>query len=186
LSLLRKIVLHGTLKDQYPEFEVDGDSVADALEGWSRQCGIEGERPVIEVVGYRTKEQLYAHTNDNEIHLIPAMSGGSGTMKIIIGALMIVAAVVLLPYIGPSLSAALGGAGLSMIIGGVMQLFMKSPTTDGSNDPEPSKYLGAGTNTTKIGTLIPKGYGRFLIGGQYMSVQVNALDMVFGSFPTTP
>jgi len=66
-----------------------------------------------------------------------------------------------------------------------MSMFMKAPSVSASDDPDPSKYLGSKGNTTAIGTLIPKGYGRFPVSGQYMSLQVNSQDMVFGSFPAS-
>lgn len=184
-----KIILHGSLKRQFPEFEIGAETVADALEGWSRQCGLADiplqDRPLVEVLHVDTLEKLTQKTDREEIHLYPAMYGGGGVGKIIIGAILIVGAIFLAPYIGAQLAGAMFMAGLSMVIGGVMQLFMKAPSVDKSDDPDPSKYLGAGGNTTAIGTLIPKGYGRFLIPGQYLSLQVNANDMVYGTFPTT-
>ena len=55
-----------------------------------------------------------------------------------------------------------------------------------TKDPDPSKYIGTGKNTTAIGTPIGFGGGRMRIGGQFLSVQVNAVDIVYGTFPVTP
>lgn len=187
------IVLHGNLRDQYEGFNIAADTVAEAIEGWSRQSGMSNlpidERPIIDIVGFDTVESLIAPTDVTEIHLVPRMFGGGGGFgKILVGAALI--GLSFIPGLGQigqvAISTALATAGVGMIIGGIMQLFMPTPTVDKSNDPDPSKYLGAAGNTTAIGTLIGKGYGRFKIGGQYLSVQVNAQDMVLGAFPVTP
>jgi predicted phage tail protein len=185
-----KIILHGVLKDQYPEMEVGADTVAEAIEGWSRQTTMHDlpfdERPLIEVIGFTNEKELYKKTDVKEIHLVPSMFGGGGPVgKIIIGSALIVAGILLMPYIGPTFSMALIAPGISMVVGGIMQAFMKSPTVSKSEDPEASKYLGSGDDTTEIGTLFSKGYGRMKLGIHYMSVQVNSNDMVFGKFPTT-
>jgi len=183
-----KIILHGSLRD-YPEMEIHADTVAEAIEGWSRQTNMGflryDERPVIEVLGFDTVESLYEKTDVEEIHLVPAMYGGGGGFgKILLGAALIGAGLLTMGMSVP-LGTALIGAGIGTAIGGVMQLFLRAPTLSQSNDPDPSKYLSSGENTTAIGTLISKGYGRMIIGGHYMSVQVNSSDMVMGSFPSS-
>ena len=183
-----KVVVHGSLKGKYPDLEIGADTVAEAIEGWSRQCGIADvplmDRPVLEVLDFDTLDKLQAKTDVEEIHLFPAMFGGNGTFgKILIGAVLI--GLSFIPGIGQAVQIALLSAGIGMTVGGVMQMFMTSPTVSKSDDPDPSKYLGAGNNTTAIGTLISKGYGRFLLAGQYLTVQVNSNDMVYGTFPAT-
>lgn len=179
-----KVVLHGSLK-QYPEMEIGGNTVAEVIEGWSRQAGLDLQHPImIDVLDFDTVDKLTAKTEVIEIHLVPRMYGGKGAFgQILIGAALI--GLSFIPGIGQAVQVALLSAGIGMSIGGVMQFFMKTPTIDKSNDPDPSKYISSRGNTTKIGTLIPKGYGRFKYGGQYLSVQVNAQDMVFGKFPAT-
>ena len=183
-----KLVLHGMLKERFEGCEIKATTVADAIEGWSRQCGMADipldMRPVIEVVGFDTVESFTQKTDVEEIHLVPAMFGGGGGFgQILMGAALIGLSFV--PGIGTALSAGILAAGIGMTVSGVMSLFMKAPSVSSSDDPDPSRYLGNGGNTTQIGTLISKGYGRFKIGGQYMSLQVNSQDMVFGSFPAS-
>lgn len=183
-----KIVLHGTLKDQFKELEIVAATAADALDGWSRQCGLTEipvmDRPIIEVVDFDTEIKLNTPTDVQELHLFPMMFGGGGAFgKILLGAALI--GLSFIPGLGQAIQVALLGAGIGMALGGVMEFFMKAPSVSKSNDPDPSKYLGLGNNTTAIGTLIPKGYGRFLLAGQYLSLQVNSNDMVYGTFPTT-
>ncbi len=183
-----KVILHGSLKEQFIECEIAGDTVAEVIEGWSRQCGLADipldMRPVIDIVDFETAESLTEKTDVTEIHLVPAMFGGGGDFgQILLGVALI--GISFIPGIGAALSASILTAGIGMAIGGVLSLFMKAPSVSASDDPDPSKYLGSKGNTTQIGTLIPKGYGRFKIGGQYLSLQVNSQDMVFGSFPAS-
>ncbi len=183
-----KLVLHGILREQFVECEIAAETVAEAIEGWSRQCGLTDlpltDRPVIDVVGFDTVELLTAKTEVTEIHLVPAMYGGKGGFgQILIGAALIGLSFV--PGIGTALSAGLMAAGIGMAVGGALSFFMKAPSVGASNDPDASKYLGTKGNTTQIGTLIGKGYGRFPVSGQYMSIQVNSQDMVFGTFPAS-
>lgn len=181
---LIKIVPHGILADRYPSFEVGASSAADALEGWSRQVGADRSMTV-QVLDFDTEEKLRADTDVTELHVVPAMHGGGGVARIAIGALMIVGGILLIP-VNPVIASAVIGAGIGMVLGGVMSLFMKSPSVSKEKDPEASKYLGSGKNTAGIGTIIGRGGGRMLIGGHYLSIQVNSNDMVYGSFPVTP
>ncbi len=183
-----KVIPHGIFA-KYGALEIEAETVADAIEGWSRQIvGLSEDftfrKPLMSVVGFDNEEALYEKTDVEEIHLVPMMYGGGGIFKsILIGVALI--GLSFIPGIGQALHLALLSAGIGMVLQGVMQLFMKAPTVSKSDDPEASKYLGAGDNTTEIGTLIPKGYGRMLLAGQYLSVQVNSSDMVYGTFPST-
>jgi predicted phage tail protein len=184
---LIKIVLHGPLTKRFEELEVYASTAAEALEGWSRQVGMDRlplhERPVVHVIDFETEELLRAPTEATTLHLIPAMFGGGGGFgKIIIGAVQIVAGA----FIGGPIGAALIVSGVTTALMGVVELFMKQPSVSKEEDPEASKYLGTGKNTTAIGTLIGMGGGRMMIGGQILSLQVNSSDLVHGSFPVTP
>lgn len=183
-----KVILHGSLKDRFIECEIAGKTVAEVIEGWSRQCGLNDIpltlRPVIEIVGFDTAESLVEETNVTEIHLVPMMFGGGGSFgQILLGAALIGLSFV--PGIGTALAAGIMAAGIGMAVGGVLSMFMKAPSLSASEDPEPSKYLGTKGNSTTIGTLILKGYGRYKLGGHYLSIQVNSQDMVFGTFPAS-
>jgi predicted phage tail protein len=189
---LIKVIPHGYLAKLYEPVAIAATTAAEAIEGWGRQFG-QGSVPVmqkhvVEVIDFDTDEKLAAKTDVTEIHLVPAMLGGGGGIgKIIIGGVLIVAGVLVSAIPGMQvLGTALISAGIGMVIGGVMQLFMKSPSVSKEDDPEASKYIGTGKNTTAIGTLIGIGGGRMLIGGQFLSLQVNSSELVHGSFPATP
>lgn len=182
---LVRIVPHGSLA-KHGSMAISASTAAEAIEGWSRQCDFGHIRPVIEVDGFDTDEQLLLPIETEELHIFPAMVGGGGNLvKMVIGTVLIVVGVLLIPT-NPALAGALIGAGIGMFISGVMGLFMPSPKMDKPEDQPNSKYIGAGRNTTAIGTLIPMGGGRMLVGGQFLSVQVNEADMLLGKFPATP
>lgn len=148
---------------------------------------------IIEAVGFETEEKLFAPTDAKEVHLIPAMHGGGGFGKILLGAVMI-AAVVFMPAsafaIGSLSSATVSGAvlgmGIGLVLGGIMQLFMKAPTISKSEDPAASKYLSSGKNTTAFGTPITMAWGRVKLFPHWLSIQVNSNNMVYGTFPASP
>lgn len=185
-----KLILHGELKKRFgSSVEFNSPNVADALEGFSRQCEDFPTNMIIEAVGFETEEKLFAPTDVKEVHLIPAMHGGGGIGKILLGAALI-ALVVFAPQIGLQLSAQLGGAllgaGIGLAIGGIMQLFMKAPTISKSEDPAASKYLSSGKNTTAFGTPITMAWGRVKLFPHWLSIQVNSNNMVYGTFPASP
>lgn len=189
--MLVKVVLHGMLKKLFPEMEVDGATPAEILEGWSRQTSMEDmpldKRPVIDVLGFDSENELMDQLPEGttELHLVPAMFGGGGAVgKILIGAALI--GLSFIPGIGQVAQVALLSAGIGMAMGGVMQMFMRSPKMDSkSSTDDGSKYINGATNSTAIGTRIGYGGGRMRVGGQFLSLQVNSSDMVYGQFPAT-
>lgn len=186
-----RLKLYGKFAQDYPgEFVIEADTVAEAIEGWSRQVGFYqnlplDQRPVIRIVGFDTPKSLSEPTEQNEIHLVPAMMGGGGNFgKILIGVALIAASFI--PGIGQAVQVALLSSGIAMTLSGVMGFFMKSPSVSQSNDPDASKYLGLSDNTTAIGTPIPICYGRVPVNGHVLALNVDSSDMITGTFPTTP
>tara|TARA_Y100001001_G_scaffold163884_1_gene194230 strand:+ start:9504 stop:10046 length:543 start_codon:yes stop_codon:yes gene_type:complete len=176
---------------KYPSFSVAAKTAAEAIAAWSNQTDLRSlphcAKPTVDAVGFDTQEKLHEKTSVTEIHLIPRMSGESGVGKVLVGAVFV--GLSFIPGLGQigqvALSTVLFSMGMSLMISGIMQLFMKSPKVETNEDPEASKILGSPTNTTKIGTIIPRGYGRMIVGGQYLSVQINAKGMAHGQFPAT-
>lgn len=180
---LIEVVPSGPLARFYPSLVIGASSVAEAIEGWSRQVSHRVIKTVMEVPGFATEEKLREKTEVTRIELWPAMFGGSGFGRILLGAAMI--GLSFLPGIGQALQTALILGGIGNVVGGVMSLFMKAPSISKEEDPEASKYIGGGQNTTAIGTPIPIAGGRILIGGHTMSLQVNSNELVYGTFPST-
>ena len=189
-----KVILHGELKKLYPhDIELSGFSAAEVLNGLSRQVkelrpeiGKEGH--LITVVGYESEDLLRGplRKNETEIHVVPAMAGGKGFLKILLGVALIAASF----YIGPA--GLMGGLisassmfsfGLSLVLGGLLEMLSPAPKIDrignagAGTDPEASKYLGANQNTVRIGTRIPIAYGEVELFGHYLSFDVDAKDV---------
>lgn len=192
-----KIILHGYLKELYPhEISLSGTSVATILNGLCKvtkqaffpKLG-EGKHRM-RVVGFETQESLYADLTPatKELHIVPDMSGGKGGLfQIIIGIIMIIC-IIIFPASAAAFAAAIGTTtgsllltGASLILGGLMSALSPAPKMDSfgnqAADPEASKYLGATANTVKIGTRIPIAYGTTKIYGQYLSFDVDAMDV---------
>jgi predicted phage tail protein len=140
----------------------------------------------VEVLDFSTEQQLTSPTDVQEIHVMPAMFGGSATLKVIIGAVLFVAGVVAM-FIpgGQAIGIQLMLMGASLMITGIAEMMMKAPTTDKSSDPPASKYLGINQNTVAIGTLIIMAWGRVKLAGQWLSLQSDSSDLVTASFPAT-
>lgn len=184
-----KLILHGIFARDYgPSVTIEAGSVAEALEAWSRQVGfyddrLTCDRPAARVIGFDSEEALRAPTDVGEVHVVPAMFGGGGKFtQIIIGAIMVVAGILLSPAF-PMVGTALIVAGVTTIIGGVLNLFVKAPTANKANDPAASLYLGAAGMTTAIGTPIGLCVGRVKRAGQAMSLDVTSNSLTFVTFP---
>lgn len=180
-----RLIFHGELRKRFgPSFEMHADTVAEALEGFSRQVDWPSEQ-LVDVVGYRTEEQLRGPAN-GDVHIMPAMQGGGGKFgAIILGAIMVVAGVLLLPS-NPALGWSLIASGSVMILQGVVALFMKAPKLKNVNDPDASKYLSVNKNTTAIGTPITMAYGQINLYGHWLSLQSDSNNLTQGVFPANP
>lgn len=195
---LIEVIPCGSLADQYEPLTIGADTAAEAIEGWSRQVCPVGRIPqLIEVVDFETEAQLRDTTEATKLYLYPAMYGGGGLGRyvgIIVGAAMIAGAIIATGGGAAAIFAGTANAfassvfisGALMMVMGAINLFLPAPSLSKESDPEASKYIGSGDNSTKIGTHIPMGGGRMMVGGHFLSVQVNAQELVYGQFPSSP
>lgn len=180
-----KIVLHGMLADCFgAEHYIQTNVPAEAIEGLSRQMDGWPRELAVDVIGYTTEEALRSPTDDEVIHLMPSMFGGGGVAKIAIGAVLIVAGIILLPT-NPAIGVTLIVNGAVMVLSGIADLLMKAPTSSKANDPPPSKYLGINRNTVNIGTPVIHAWGRIKLAGHWLSLQSDSNQLVTTSFPAT-
>jgi predicted phage tail protein len=200
----RRIILHGYLKKLIPgSIELAVETVVEAIEAL---CVVTGRalhpnpktgRHRIACVGFDSLDAMRSPLGDDveELHLIPAFAGGKsgGILQIIVGVVIIVAAILLSPYTGGASSILtedgaymVGMMGASMILGGILALVSPSPKNNTNSGPAESLYLGTPQNTTKIGTPIPIGYGMFRVYGQILSADIEATDMSLATPSTTP
>ena len=151
------VALHG--QRGVGEIVLDAVSAADAIEGFTRQTGV--------------------------LDLVPFVGGGCGDFgRILIGAALI--AVSFIPGIGQAVHVALIIAGATMALQGVLGFFVKAPSANSDTDPAASKYYTARGNTTASGTPIARRYGRVPVFGQILTENVDAQDLILGSFPASP
>lgn len=186
--------LHGIFARDYgSEFRIEADTVADAVEGLTRQIGFYDhlpvdQRPITRIVGFDSQNSLYEKTEQEVIHLVPAMVGGGGGFgKVLIGAALI--GLSFIPGLGQigqiALSSVLFTAGIGIALSGVMEIFMGSPNMS-KDDQEASKYLGLGESTVEIGTPIPLSWGRGPETGHVLAVNIDSSDMIVGKYPANP
>lgn len=113
---------------------------------------------------------------DQVIHLIPAIEGAGSSnawMGIIGGALFVVG----LLLVATPFGAPLMGAGIGLMAGALVGHLLKEPKPeDNSAAGRPSFLFGGAVNTSKQGVVIPRGYGRMLVGSNIVSVALEAVD----------
>ena len=116
-----------------------------------------------------------------EIRIVPVLAGSKrgGMMQTIIGAVLVIAGVVLSPFTGGS-SMTLTPIGAALMIGGVIQ--MLSPQAKGlkgrqDTENQPSYAFGGAVNTTAMGNPVALGYGKRRIGGAIVSAGIYAEDI---------
>lgn len=170
-----------------PVYECDAENAAEAINAYCKQTKalnpVPGQhRPIFRVLNHDTVESLIDKTReDKDIILVPAMMGGGGRgfLGIIIGAALIVGSFFTggATLLGFSISNMMLSMGLSLLLGGLLQLISPAPNLDTgpmSQDPEASRYLGTPKNTVTIGTRIPLAYGQNKVYGQYLSFFIQA------------
>lgn len=185
-----KLVFYGKLKKLFPEnLELSGATVAEVISGL-RQF-VKGDRPSVQIAGFNTEDSLYEPLDERlqVLHILPELSGskgGGGFFKVILGAVFIALAfthlgAVALPSMlgGGLLKATLINMGISLMLGGLLEMLSPTPkfNTSSEDDPEASRYISANQNTTKIGTRIPIAYGLNKLPGHYISFNIDAKDV---------
>ena len=199
-----KVKFHGILKKLCPKefYEVVAETPAEAIRGVTMQLKslrrVGGNRWVCRVKECPKREDLYAHNEeDMELNLypdyLPAGGGGkNGVTQIIIGAVLIVAAVVTTYFtggfaagfwagMGASFSAGFAGTvgmmGVGFILSGLATMLTPTPEVDTKDSKEnKSRAFGSNKNTTEIGTRIAIGYGRYKVYGQFLSVNTESYN----------
>lgn len=176
----RRVHLHGAFAQFHDgPIEIVADTVWQAVEAVTNQVkgflpdAIIG-RKRIQVAGFPTIESLHQPTDVEDIHIVPAMTFGKngGLIQTIIGVTLIILAVVaqFIPG-GQFLSTILAQIGITMIIGGILEMLTPAPKPN-----KQSQYLPSNQNTVAIGTPIQLQYGWFKVAGQIMSLQIDAKE----------
>lgn len=165
--------------------EIESATIFDAIEAVSRQTpGFQPDpihgRKVIQVLGFDNLDVMKTYdTTTEDIYILPPLVFGKngGLIQSIVGVVLIVVGFFVSAAGYPQLGLALMAAGISMTVGGVMQMLSPQPQLgSGDADAKRSKYLSNSQNTVAIGTPIALIYGRRRHGGQILSINIDAKD----------
>lgn len=180
--MIRKIKLHGYLEDKYTSdiIEIDGDTAYLCMQGLYSALGDEFKQEVREnkwqlvrgkiredMENTLSEEQVHMLLgNETELHLIPVIEGSSGIGRIILGIVLILVAVFQPQLIPVFLSSqSIIGMGISMVLGGVMELLSPTPKVgkvlDAGPSPaeRPSFVFNGAINIMEQGGPVPLLYG---------------------------
>lgn len=102
------------------------------------------------------------------IRFTPIVTGSSGAAKIVVGAILLVVS-----YFVPPLAPYLAPMGISLMIGGLVEILSPQPKTENNTtDDGTSYYFNGPVNTTAQGVPVPLVYGRCLVGSQSVSADI--------------
>ncbi|WP_312633697.1 tail assembly protein [Pseudescherichia sp.] len=121
----------------------------------------------------------------NDIRIAPIMEGAkkAGMFQTILGAVMVVAGIVVTGMTFGSagvIGAGMVSAGIGMMAGGVYQMLSPQPKgLQSRDDPDnkPSYAFGGAVNTVAMGNPVPVLYGEREIGGAIISAGIVAEDI---------
>lgn len=191
---------HGELRQFCPEgFRCFARTALEAVNLFFRQHKAaaherDGSKRLVQISGHCSRDTITQPLDVDRLDICPAFFGGggnSGAIQAVIGAVLIVAGVLLwnTPFGVPLIM-----SGAMMLIGGAIQMLSPAPRLDrpdaitdtsSGQTAEESRYLGAAGNTAGSGTRIPLGYGRFKLFGHILSFDVEAdPEAVLGQPPS--
>ena len=185
---MKTIRLYGDMGKRFGrEFQLDVQNPAEAVRALCSQ--VSGFRAYLHqhaqsafkvfVGGRNAHEALMNPCGSNEvIRIAPTVQGASAVGRIILGAALIALAVWNPVFLGMSKGVVAGvmGYGISMVLGGVVQLLSPQQTYDSaaSERPEnrPSYNFNGPVNTTAQGHPVPLCYGRMIVGSAVISAGI--------------
>lgn len=192
--MLRKIKLYGHLAKFIGcrVLEADVATAAEAvrflLANWPElEQHMANQHYRVSVGKYQlSKDELHDPAGQQDIRITPVIAGAGATGRIIIGALLVVAAIAI-PGLGLGLAGAtvtsVGLLGGSLVLGGIAQLLTPVPQTtlgtDGQDDPRKSYSFSNIQNTSRAGVPVPLLYGGpRLVGSVVISAGVDTEQVV--------
>lgn len=165
---LHTIKFSGFLKDKYgPGAVLAGHNMWQVMQGLIHRFGPQFKEDIASanwhvLVGAKKakkdlgEEDLTKHIPDRLIHLIPAVEGSSGGVRVIVGAVMVVVGVI---YAQPWLV----NMGAALALGGAIEVLFKpktaTPATDKADQAGSAIYNGP-VNITEQGVPVPVICGR--------------------------
>lgn len=179
--MLKTIKLYGILAKKFgKEFRLDVENTREAMRALCVQVpGFEhfmlhAHEQGLEFAVFQDNQnigesEIDMSTNAKVIKVVPKVIGSGGAVQAIIGAVLIVVGAVLM-FVpgGQPLGAALIGAGIGMLVGGIaMMLMPKTETTQDENQDgnKANKGFGGAVTTVAQGNPVPVLYGQREVGG---------------------
>lgn len=158
--------------------------------GVAYKCVVDRERLPEEHLGYPMSKRFT---------ITPVVHGGGKTMGIILGAVLIGAALFFSGGLaGVPLSAALGGTafagitfgsvalfGVALLLGGISALLAPTPKNDNGSGPEQkaNPYFDGAENVSAQGATVPFGYGRAIVGSAVISASITVEQQGYSGAP---
>ncbi|MGH6646206.1 hypothetical protein [Aquabacterium sp.] len=165
--MIHTIKLHGFLGQKYAKtVKLDADNVFQIMSALVSRFG-PGFKEDVRVNSWHVisgpqrpenalDEQDLAHQLKHKtLHLVPAVQGGSGAVRVIVGVVLMVVGA----YFGQGWLVQIGA---SLALGGVVEMLSKPPTAGArqNQDDNASHIYNSAVNVTSQGGAIPRIYGR--------------------------
>lgn len=180
--MLKTIKLYGVLAKRFgKEFRLDVENTREAMRALSVQVpGFEhfmlhAHEQGLEFAVFQDKQnisetELDMSTSAKVIKVVPKVKGAGGAVQTILGAVLVVVGIVVTGMSFGSagaVGAALIGAGVGMMVGGIAQMLMpKIENQDQNQDGnKANKGFGGAVTTVAQGNPVPVLYGQREIGG---------------------
>ena len=173
--MLNTVKLYGALGEKFgKEFHFDIESPAEAIAALKATVpGFTEHLTKFSEPGYHvfigdqdlSKDDMLLRT-DKVIKIVPAVAGGGGVFKIILGIVLII--------VGFFCGGCTTSFGVSLLISGIAQILFappkpKAPGQRESSANQPSYSFDGPVNTSQQGNPVPVGYGKLLVGGQVVA-----------------
>ena len=180
--MLKKIRLYGVLAKKFgKEFRLDVENTREAMRALCVQVpGFEhfmlhAHEQGLEFAVFQDKQnisetELDMSTSAKVIKVVPKVKGAGGAVQTILGAVLVVVGIVVTGMSFGSagaVGAALIGAGVGMMVGGIAQMLMpKIESQDQNQDGnKANKGFGGAVTTIAQGNPVPVLYGQREVGG---------------------
>ena len=194
---MRTVRLFGKLAKQFTDkVDLEVSSAAEAIRALCANFpGFETFMIQSESMGLRYKVVVAgdAISDVSEIHnpasgfidIIPVVKGAGGPVeRILVGAALIAAAVLMPASIPALIPQIVGSIGVSLALGGISQLLSPAPTAPKPGEkPEntPSNYFNGPVNTSLQGQAVSLAYGRVICGSAVVSAGIS-LEQIKAGF----
>jgi predicted phage tail protein len=126
-------------------------------------------------------DEIHHPAGQQVIKFVPVIAG-AGKVGSIIAGVALIALAIINPFgaaaiYGASIASIVGGIGVSLVLGGVAQLLTPTPTmptgSDSNSDPRRSYGFSGIQNTSRQNTPVPICYGEIIVGSIVVSAGID-------------